>query len=285
VIAWAGHRGLANVAENIPISPDTRFDFASVSKQFTGLTILRLEEAKKLQLDDSVSEYLDKLPAWADEVTLEQLLHHTSGIPDYTTLLMDAGFEFEDKTTQADALEAIGRTELQSPPGDRFAYSNSNYVLLASIAESVTGEPFGAVAEAEAFGEADLVVEPASTASDVALAYEDGERSVPGWLQVGDGSVVGTPVELAQWADIYRLEATDPAVRAMAEGVDDGMLGTYGAGIIVEPDGALSHSGEWGGFVTLFGVSADRSTAMVVSCNSPDVAISTISSGLLTIWN
>ena len=277
-MAWAGQRGLANVAEVDPIGPDTRFDFASVSKQFTGLTILRLADAGKLRLDDSISQHLDGLPAWSQRVTIDELLHHTSGIPDYTRLLLDEGFEFEDETTQADALAAIGRVELQSPPGERFMYSNSNYVLLASIVESATGEAFDEIVDREAFGDADLAVDPASTASDVALAYENGTRSITGWLQVGDGSVVGTPSQLALWADVYRHEDTDSAVRGMTlNGVDDGMSGTYGAGIFIARGGRLSHSGGWGGFVTLFGVSADRSTAVVVSCNSADQRSSPLS--------
>lgn len=286
-IAWAGQRGLADVAGGVPIGPDTRFDFASVSKQFTGLTILRLADAGKLRLDDSISQHLDGLPEWSQRVTIDELLHHVSGIPDYTQLLLDAGFAFEDKTTQSDALAALGRAELQSPPGERFRYSNSNYVLLASIAESVTGEAFDAVVDREAFGDADLVVDPSSTASNVALAYEDGTHNARGWLQVGDGSVVGTPSQLALWADLYRHEDTDPAVRAMTrDGVDDGTTGTYGAGIFIARDGTLSHSGGWGGFVALFGVSADRTTAIVVSCNAADQpTITTINSGLLVVWN
>lgn len=283
-LVWAGHAGLADVEAGVPIDAETRFDIASVSKQFTGLTVLRLVEAGELALDDVVGAHLDGLPSWADSVTIADLLHHTSGIPDYTGLLLDAGFSFDDTTTQQDALDVIAETELEFEPGDEFSYSNSNYVLLASIVEAVTGEAFADVLARESFGDADLRLEPASTAADVALSYEDGELSQPGWRQVGDGSIVGTPSELALWGSLYADES-DPAVVAMtADAVDDGGGERYGAGIGISPEGDLFHSGGWAGFVTLFGVSADRTTVLVATCNDTSLPVDTLGAGLLEIW-
>lgn len=283
-LVWAGQSGLADVESGIAIGPTTRFDIASVSKQFTGLVTLRLAEAGTLTLGDPLDTHLGGLPDWASSVTIDDLLHHTSGIPDYTGLLLDAGFSFEETTRQSDALDALANTELEFGPGERFSYSNSNYVLLASIIEAVTGEGFGIVLEREAFGDADLRLEPAPAAPDVAISYEGGAESHPGWLQVGDGSIVASASELARWGAIY-ARTTDPTVQAMTEGaVDDGAGGHYGAGIGIQPDGSLVHSGAWAGFVTLFGVSADRSTVIALSCNSPDLALEPVSSGLLEIW-
>ena len=283
-VVWAGQAGLADVAAGAPIDAQTRFDFASVSKQFTGLTVLRLVEAGELELDDVVETHLGGMPSWAEVVTIADLLHHTSGIPDYTGLLLDAGFSLDDTTTQQDAHDVIAETELEFDPGDEFSYSNSNYVLLASIVEASAGEPFADVLARESFGEADLRLAPASTAADVALSYEDGELSQPGCLQVGDGSIIGTPSELALWGSLY-ADDSDPAVVAMtADAVEDGGGDRYGAGIGISPEGDLFHSGAWAGFVSLFAVSADRSTVMVLSCNAPDLAIDAVANGLLEIW-
>lgn len=283
-LVWHGQSGLADVDAGVSIDAQTRFDIASVSKQFTGLTVLRLVEAGELELDEVVAAHLGGMPSWAESVTIADLLHHTSGIPDYTGLLLDAGFSLDDTSTQQDALDVIAETELEFEPGDEFSYSNSNYVLLASIVEAVTGEPFADVLAREALGEADLRLEPASTAADVALSYEDGEPSQPGWLQVGDGSIVGTPSEVALWGSLYADDG-DPAVVAMtADAVDDGGGGRYGAGIGISPDGDLVHSGAWAGFVTLFGVSADRSTVLVITCNETALPIDTLGAGLLEIW-
>ncbi len=284
-LAWAGEVGLADLENGIAITADTRFDIASVSKQFTGLTVLRLVESGALRLYDTVGQFIDGLPAWRSTVTVEHLLHHTSGISDYTGLLLDRGFDLDDTTRQADALDAIAQTGLASRPGSRFSYSNSNYVLLASIVEAVSDADFATVLDRETFGGAAMRLEPASTASDVARSYVGGTESRSGWLQVGDGSIVATASELAQWGSIYG-QTGDPAVRGMtANAVDDGAGGQYGAGIGIDPAGTLGHSGAWVGFVTLFQVSPDRSTVTVLSCNSPDLHIDVLARGLSTIWS
>jgi CubicO group peptidase (beta-lactamase class C family) len=283
-LVWAGQAGLADVETGVPIDTDTRFDIASVSKQFTGLTVLRLVESGELELDDVVDAHLDGMPSWADSVTIADLLHHTSGIPDYTGLLLDAGFSLDDTTTQQDALDVIAETELEFEPGAEFSYSNSNYVLLASIVVAVTGEPFADVLARESFGDADLRLEPASTAADVALSYEDGELSQPGWLQVGDGSIVGTPSEVALWGSVYADDSDTAVVAMTADAADYGGGEQYGAGIGISPEGDLFHSGGWAGFVTLFGVSADRTTVLVATCNDTSLPVDALGAGLREIW-
>ena len=87
-----------------------------------------------------MSQYVPGLPAWADQVTLDQLIHHTSGIPDYDQQFTTSGISYQTPTTQQDAIRAIaGMTELNAPPGATFEYSNSNYVLLAEVAAAASG--------------------------------------------------------------------------------------------------------------------------------------------------
>lgn len=284
-IAWAGESGLADLDTGRAITADTRFDIASVSKQFTGLAVLRLVESGELNLDDTVGAYLDGMPAWDETVTIEQLLHHTSGIIDYTELLLDEGFDFSDTTLQQDALDVIANTELASAPGDQFSYSNSNYVLLASIVEEATGTDFATVLALETFGDEAMRLEPASTAPDVARSYEDREDAQSAWEQIGDGSIVATASEVARWGSIY-AETTDAVVRAMTERAvtDNEEGGLYGAGIEIDSAGALGHSGAWAGFISLFWVSPDRSTVIAINCNSDDHDIDEIAQGLLAVW-
>jgi CubicO group peptidase (beta-lactamase class C family) len=100
-VAWTGVSGLANMTIGAKVTADTVFDIASVSKQFTATAILLLAEAGKLTLEDTLSQYMSEMPPWAANVTLTQLMHHTSGVPDYTGLLQEQGFSYVDRTTEA----------------------------------------------------------------------------------------------------------------------------------------------------------------------------------------
>jgi CubicO group peptidase (beta-lactamase class C family) len=223
-------------------------------------------------------------------------LNHTSSIPDYTGLLVDVGTAIEERATQDDALQAIGTVErLPAEPGSTFAYSNSNYILLAEVAEAVSTIPLHQFLAERVFDPLglDMRLEPGFSSSEVAIAYaRDGDTFAEvksGWIQVGDGSVFTTPSNLALWADNYRTGAVGG--KALLEAVIEDAVPTgspdgsrYGAGIQVGPDGALSHVGGWAGYVTVFGVTADRSTAIALSCNSPDVAAGLLAEGLRVIW-
>ena len=83
VVVWQGSRGLADLESHTAITSETSFDIASISKQFTAIGVLLLEQAGQLSTSDPLSEHVPGMPGWADRVTLAQLMHHSSGIPDY----------------------------------------------------------------------------------------------------------------------------------------------------------------------------------------------------------
>lgn len=149
-VIWSGVRGIADLASGAKITTDTVFDIASVSKQFTATAILLLVEAGKLTLDDPISQYVPELPDWAQTVTVEQLMHQTSGIPDYVALLAARGYQVSDRTIEAEARQALAAApELQFKPGTRFDYSNSNYLLLGEIVHRASGQPLPEFLSAE----------------------------------------------------------------------------------------------------------------------------------------
>jgi CubicO group peptidase (beta-lactamase class C family) len=139
-IRMAGY-GAANVEWNVANSPDTRFRIGSVTKQFTAAAILALQERGKLRVSDNACRYLSDCPAAWQAITIDQLLAHTSGIPDYVSF---NDFEStESLPTTPQALVARFRDKpLQFTPGAKFSYSNSGYVLLGMIIERVAGEPY-----------------------------------------------------------------------------------------------------------------------------------------------
>src|SRR6056297_387414 len=142
------HVGAADLDATTPIDRATIFDVGSVSKQFTAGAIALLVVEGDLALDDDVTELLPDLGPFDDTITVGDLLHHTSGLPDYLGLL-DA--DLDEPTTTDDALAVIISDDGApiATPGERFEYSNTNYVLLALIVEAVTGLAFPEVVATE----------------------------------------------------------------------------------------------------------------------------------------
>ena len=142
-ILWSGVAGVSNLQRRDPITPETVFDIGSVSKQFTATAVLLLQQEGKLSVNDRLSHHLDGLPGWADQVTLAQLMHHVSGIPETEDILLDKGFRYQDHVTQKTLRKAIAEIKhLEFRPGERWAYSNPNYHLLADVVERRSGRSF-----------------------------------------------------------------------------------------------------------------------------------------------
>lgn len=295
-VVWSGARGVADLGSGTEITTDTAFDIASVSKQFTATAALLLAGAGKLSLDASLAEYVPGLPGWSRTVTITELIHQTSGIPDYVGLLYEAGYQDGDRTTNADALKALAQVrDLEFESGTRWNYSNSNYLLLGAVVEAVSGESLADFLSAEVFTPLglDMVLDPARPVPMLALSYmKDGGNDAvapSAWEQTGDGSIQTTPSQLVIWADNYRTGAVGGPELLAAQ--VDGAVETgpetgerYGAGIFVGTDGTLEHDGSWAGFLTDFAVSADRTHSVAVSCNTDDQDPTAIAGEIAEIW-
>lgn len=134
--------GLAVEEWKVPNSPDTKFEIASVSKQFTAAAILQLADSGKLRVDDPVSKYYLEAPSSWKGITVHQLLTHTSGLPNN---------RLEDFTkglclpyTPGELIETFKNRPLAFAPGSSWAYTNTEYYLLAFIIEKLSGESYGA---------------------------------------------------------------------------------------------------------------------------------------------
>ena len=134
--------GMANLDYNIPLTPASNFYIASTSKQFTAFVVALLEQQRKLSLDDPITEYFPELPSSIyGSVRVRHLIYHTSGIPDYFSLLDLAGRSGDDRFTHEDFLDLLARQrELNFKPGEQHLYSNSGYLLLAMLVERVSGK-------------------------------------------------------------------------------------------------------------------------------------------------
>lgn len=185
--------GMANFKTGTKFTEKTPSCLASVTKQFTALGVMMLAEQHKLKYDDPVSKYLHQLPDCYEQVTIRHMLTHTSGIYDYS----DLGSGSPDN--------AIARkTSLRFPPGQKYEYSNSNYVLLSLIIEKVSGISFTDFLQQRIFDPLrmrDTFVHPSQKSQRMAVGYNQfgKEDDISPGAQFGDGGIYSTVQDLLKW--------------------------------------------------------------------------------------
>jgi CubicO group peptidase (beta-lactamase class C family) len=299
-VVWTGVGGLADLATGRPIETSTTFAIASVTKQFTATAVLLLMHEGELSLDDPLSRWLPGLPAWSSTVTVDQAMHHVSGIPDYIDPRLEAGIAETEPRTMADTWSEIAAMpELDFPPGNRFQYSNSNYFLLGEVVRAVTGRPVDVVVRERIFEPLGLDMaydpsgwDPDTTDPSSARGYlrnpATGEWELSGirWEMVGEGGIQTTPSELVRWADNYRTGRVGGSRLLTDVLPEDGDV-PYGAGVFEDDDDSLGHGGGAPGHLTEFFVSADRRTGIAITCNGDrgaQSAINQLGAALRTEW-
>ena len=288
-LIWSAGYGAANLATGAAIQADTLFNLASVSKQFTGFAILQLHAQGRLSLEDPVRRFLPELPAYAQDIKIRHLLHHTSGLQDYMLLAELAGIPLTQRFTQQQALDLLVRqNSLMFPPGSEFSYSNSGYILLSSIVERVSGLPLKDYSRANIFlplgmDHSSIVDQYPTQLPKLARGYEpdaQGKAYVAveaRWEQTGDGQVHSNVADLMLW--LRNLSTGRVGGKALVENMrqtepfNDGDPGYYGMGIANRSYRGLqelSHSGGWAGFNTDVAWYPKLDVATVVLCNRDD---------------
>ncbi|MGA8030150.1 MAG: serine hydrolase domain-containing protein [Bryobacteraceae bacterium] len=134
--------GSANLQLGVPVQHATKFQLASVTKVFSVVALLKLEQDGKLSLDDPVSKYLSALPKQWGDVTLGELATHTSGLPDIVASPNQPLSEAELNRSADEALRDAATRPVSAPPGARFQYDQTNYLLLKRVIEHVSGQSF-----------------------------------------------------------------------------------------------------------------------------------------------
>ena len=278
--------GMANLEQPTPIAADTVFEAGSASKQFTGAVIAILVSQGVLSLDDRIRKWLPELPALYEPVTVDMLLHHTSGVRDWGVLAELTGWPRGSRVYgMDDAFALIARqTALNFPPGTEYLYSNSNYLLAARIAERASGRPFDVLSR-------DLLFTPLGMAqtrwrSDFrkvvpsrAQAYS---REGTAWVLdmpfediVGPGGLLTTTGDLQRWNAVLAAPSPSQAtwVKMLTEPgrLIDGTRLAYGAGLELGPvDGvaAISHAGSTAGYRAWLGRFPSDGLSVVLLCNA-----------------
>ena len=282
-IAYEKAYGKARLDPPADARPDMRYSIGSVSKQFLAGAVLLLVQDGRLSLDDRVSKYLPNLTR-ANEITIRQLLSHTSGYQDYYPQDYVAPF-MEKPVTAERILDQWARKPLDFDPGTRWQYSNTNFVVAGRIVEKVTGGPFFAflskrilqpLAMTTAIDLGTQTLGASDAAGYTRFALGPSRPAKPegkGWLYAA-GELAMTAHDLALW-DIALMEhkLLKPAsLETMTTPVRlrNGTTTAYGLGVGVgDADGhpKLQHGGAVSGFVSLNTVWLDQGAAVVVFAN------------------
>lgn len=260
--------GMADLEHGIVITPSTRFELASVSKSFTAFGVLLLAREGRLGLDDDIRRYLPELPDNGAGITIRHLLNQTSGLSEYLRFFPYMGNPDVDRISMRDLLTMLEHQHAPDfPPGSRWAYSNTNYVLLAEIVSRVTERPFGEWMAERVFVPLQMLdtsfsVDGTEILPNRANAYSrrNGEliRRISEWPDVpGADHAFSTIRDMAKWIDNFRtgrLGGPD-LILEMREKctLTSGEETFYGAGLgMGEYRGVrtMGHSGQTGAFKT-----------------------------------
>lgn len=152
-IAYLNTAGFADLERHVRASASTRFDIASLAKQFTAFSVSQLVSAGQLRTTDTVARFLPELDLGGAAITIDQLLHHTSGLEDTDGLFALAGGRGDDPVTHEDMVRLLVRQQhLRFAPGTQHAYSNGGYSLLAEVVSRVRRQSFLAYTDSAVFG-------------------------------------------------------------------------------------------------------------------------------------
>ncbi|MCB4820838.1 serine hydrolase domain-containing protein [Roseicella aerolata] len=261
--------GAASLELGVPIGPETCFRIASVSKQFTCAAILLLAAEGRLSTEDEIHAWLPELPDFGAAIRIDQLMRNCSGLRDMLELMRLSGTDLSHPATAEHLLAAIGRQRgLNFPPGTRFLYSNTGFLLLGRIVEAAAGEPLGAVLERRIFAPLGMTRTrhtPSVTeiVPGLATSYfpQDGGfvRALHGFPLGGEGGLVSCVEDLALWDRNFTTGQVGGVAlgRALAERApfSNGTLNLYARGLEVTRYRGLrteNHGGLWPGFKTCF---------------------------------
>ncbi|MBD2703455.1 beta-lactamase family protein [Spirosoma sp. BT702] len=244
-LLYSHHFGMANLQTGQPIDSLTQFWVASVTKQFTAAGIYLLVTQRKLNVHQSIRRYLPELPALFQPVTIDQLLHHTSGIRDGFVLTALAKKSEADYTNQNVLAYLCQQQQFNFEPGTEYEYNNSGYVLLALVIERVTSQTF------PAFIQKHLFVPLGMNHTLIAGQYQPNKTLAKGYRQeggtytethflgntYGSTGIITTLPDLARWEIVIQHpERFGPFKEVIAQMLTpgkrkDGRLIAYGGGL------------------------------------------------------
>ncbi|HEV8217063.1 MAG TPA: serine hydrolase domain-containing protein [Gemmatimonadaceae bacterium] len=284
-VLFAKGYGSSNIEYGVPITPQTPFIMGSVSKQFTAAAIALLVQDGRIRLDDDVHKYVPELPDYGKKITIDQLVHHTSGLRDFWSLVDASGMRPDDGYTVGDVVKLASRQQhLNFDPGAEYNYSNTGYVLLGVIVQRASGKSLREFAAERIFRPLGMTVshfhdDHTQPVRGRAIAYSPmagGGWKINVWNNdiVGQGGLMTTLEELQKWDEnFYTGTVGGPTLlsRQLERGVlNDGKQIAYAFGLEIGEYRGLpmvEHSGSTGGYRTDITRFPAQHTSVATMCN------------------
>jgi CubicO group peptidase (beta-lactamase class C family) len=286
--------GMANYQLNAPNTPQTVFRIASLTKQFTALAVMQLQERGKLNVNDAICKHLEDCPSAWQSVTIRRLLTHTSGIPNFSSLP-----DWDDKLsiqpfTKTDFVKVFRDLPLLFAPGENFRYSNSGYYLLGLIIESASGETYQDFLKKNIFAPLGMkhtgLYEPRPLTPNLATGYYWSLNSyvnAPYHDSTGsfsNGGLISTTNDLLLWDQALYTEKL-VSRKSLDEIFTPGKR-NYGYGWIIEKRfnrNSMGHSGSFNGFSSFILRFPDERLTVVVLSNSDEASATKVANNLAAI--
>lgn len=315
-IVFKKNYGKANFATGEQFNDSTMFELASVSKQFTAAAIMKLEEQGKLTVTDSLKKFFPQLPY---NITIEQILHHTSGLADYMGPLMKKSVKKEFCTNDdIIAWLAKDKPKLGFTPGERFDYSNTGYAVLASVVEKASGMSYADYLKTNFFEPLHMthtrVYCTRRVKKEILPNYAFGyvydskaktyalPDSVKDYAPVvtkldgiyGDGTVNSTALDLVKWSrglNAHTVLSAASLDKAYTPGkLNSGKATDYGYGVEFHANDKtgriITHTGGWPGYQTMITRFVDQDKVLIILCNeeTPDANILFAGKKMMTVF-
>lgn len=274
--------GLADIENRTAVNPETIFQSGSVGKMFTATAIMQLKEDGKLKLEDKIAAYFKNSPATWQNITIRNLLNHTSGIPDYENANL---IDLQKNYTEAELLQLAMKAPLDFQPGEKWAYSNTAYVVLGILIHQITGKFYGDILQEKIFLPLSMETARVINEADILLnrssGYElnNGEWKNQSWVSptlntTADGSLYFSALDLIKWDAAITNEKilNHDDLQSMFTPVtlNNGNFYPYGFGWFLNPVNghkSIQHSGSWQGFNNFIAKFPDDKLTVVVLTN------------------
>lgn len=280
--------GLAALENKTPNTPESIYYMCSVSKQFAGYAVALLVNQGKLKLDDDIHTYLPWMQDFGQTITVRHLLGHTSGIRDDIGMAQLYGLNMDGMLTQDLAIKILAKQHsLNFIPGEKFSYSNSNYVLLSEIVKTVSHQSFRAFADSAIFQPLSMththfVDDPTELIPGRAPSYIQDKglwkNATDNVYTMGDGGLFTNITDMAKWVMNCWSPASQQVVAQWATTgqLNNGKVNTYAMGIDVTTyrgQKRYIHNGGLAGYRTMVVAYPELKTGIIVFGNAGDGAV------------